>query len=158
MPESYNHFKSNEQSNCIEHIFEDKELLAIILRTSFNKEGIDFFTPSNFSQQLGYMKRCKGYKIQPHIHNEVKRTINYTQEVLFIKKGVVRVDFYKTDKTYMRSKVLNSGDVILLSSGGHGFEMLEDSEVIEVKQGPFAGSNDKSRFDFVSQNKIIIEK
>ena len=103
------------------------------------------------------MNRQKGYKIQPHIHNKIERTINYTQEVLFIKNGLVRVDFYKTDKTYFKSKVLHSGDVILLSFGGHGFEMLKDSEIIEVKQGPFAGNIDKSRFQFVSQNKLIIE-
>ncbi len=157
MAESNNYQKNINQKNFIEHIFEDNKLLAIILRTNFQKEGIDFFTPSDFSQQLGYMNRCKGYKIQPHIHNEVKRTINYTQEVLFIKKGLVRVDFYKADKTYLKSKILHTGDVILLSFGGHGFEMLEDSEMIEVKQGPFAGNIDKSRFEFVSQNKIIIE-
>ncbi len=157
MLNSKNYFKKLEHRDFIEHIFEDDKLLAIILRTSFQKEGIDFFTPSDFSQQLGYMNRSKGYKIQPHIHNKVERTIDYTQEVLFIKNGLVRVDFYKTDKTYFKSKILNTGDVILLSFGGHGFEMLEDSEIIEVKQGPFAGNIDKSRFEFISQNKLIIE-
>ena len=157
MSDSINYFKNIDNEDFIEYIFEDDKLLAIILRTSFQKEGIDFFTPSDFSQQLGYMNRCKGYKIQPHIHNKVERTINYTQEVLFVKNGLVRVDFYKTDKTYYKSKLLNTGDVILLSFGGHGFEMLEDSEIIEVKQGPFAGNIDKSRFKFVSQNKLIIE-
>ncbi len=157
MLNSINNLKNKEDRDFIEHIFEDNKLLAIILRTSFQKEGIDFFTPSDFSQQLGYMNRSKGYKIQPHIHNKVERRIDYTQEVLFIKNGLVRVDFYKTDKTYYKSKILNTGDVILLSFGGHGFEMLEDSEIIEVKQGPFAGNIDKSRFEFVSQNKLIIE-
>ena len=157
MLNSKNYSKNIEYRDFIEHIFEDDKLLAIILRTSFQKEGIDFLTPADFSQQLGYMNRSKGYKIQPHIHNKVERTINYTQEVLFIKNGLVRVDFYKTDKTYYKSKILNTGDVILLSFGGHGFEMLEDSEIIEVKQGPFAGNIDKSRFEFISQNKLIIE-
>ena len=157
MSYSNNYLKNIEKRDFIEYIFEDEKLLAIILRTSFQKEGIDFFTPSDFSQQLGYMKRCKGYKIQPHIHNKIERTIEYTQEVLFIKNGLVRVDFYKTDKTYFKSKILHAGDVILLSFGGHGFEMMQDSEIIEVKQGPFAGNIDKSRFQFVSQNKLIIE-
>ena len=152
----------NENNNkdvsdkLIEHVFEEKKLLAIILRTSFKKDGIDFFTPPDFSQQLGYMNRPKGYRIQPHIHQKIERTIQYTHEVLFIKKGLVRVDFYKNDKTYLNSKVLKEGDVILLSSGGHGFEMLKDSEIIEVKQGPFAGSIDKTRFEFVSESKIEI--
>ena len=152
-----NNSEDKNSSDFVESITENDKLLAIIIRTNFKQEGINFFTPSDFSQQLGYMNRPKGYKIQPHIHNKVERTIKYTQEVLFIKNGSVRVDFYKTDKTYLLSKVLKKGDIILLSSGGHGFEMLEESEIIEVKQGPFAGNIDKSRFEFISQNKIIIE-
>ena len=149
--------KKNDFDNLIEHVYEKDKLLAIILRTNFKKEGIDFFTPCDFSQQLGYMNRPKGYKIQPHIHKKIERKIDYTQEVLFIKTGLVRVDFYKTDKTYLHSKLLNSGDVILLSSGGHGFEMLMDSEIIEVKQGPFAGNIDKTRFEFVSKKELDIQ-
>lgn len=141
----------------IEYVYEEEKLIAIIIRTKFNKKGIEFFTPPDFSQQLGYMNRPKGHRIEPHVHNEVERTINLTQEVLFIKKGIVRVDFYKSNKTYLNSKILQSGDVILLSLGGHGFEMLEDSEIIEVKQGPFAGNIDKSRFESISQNKLKIE-
>ena len=149
--------QNNELNNYVEHIYEKDKLLAIIVRTNFTRKGINFFTPTNFSQQLGYMNRPKGYKIKPHIHNKVERKINYTQEVLFIKNGSVRVDFYKNDKSYLSSKVLKTGDVILLSYGGHGFEMLEESEIIEVKQGPFSGNIDKSRFEFVSDSKIIIE-
>ena len=148
----------NISNEFLEHVFEEDKLLAIILRSSFKKEGIDFFTPPEFSQQLGYMNRSKGYKIQPHIHQKIERTIQYTQEVLFIKKGLVRVDFYKNDKTYLNSKLLNKGDVILLSAGGHGFEMLEDSEIIEVKQGPFAGNIDKTRFEFVSKEELEISQ
>ena len=146
-----------DSNKFLEHVYEEDKLLAIILRTNFKKSGIDFFTPLDFSQQLGYMNRPKGYKIQPHLHNKVERTIQYTQEVLFIKNGLVRVDFYKSDKSYFKSKLLETGDVILLSFGGHGFEMLEESEIIEVKQGPFAGNIDKSRFEFVPQNKLFIE-
>ena len=148
-----NNFKDSS-NQLLENVFEGEKLLAIILRTDFKKEGIDFFTPPDFSQQLGYMNRPKGYKIQPHIHQKIERTIQLTQEVLFIKKGLVRVDFYKSNKTYLISKLLNQGDVILLSSGGHGFEMLENSEIIEVKQGPFAGNIDKTRFEFVSEKEI----
>ena len=147
----------SDSNKFLEHVYEEDKLLAIILRTNFKKSGIDFFTPLDFSQQLGYMNRPKGYKIQPHLHNKVERTIQYTQEVLFIKNGLVRVDFYKSDKSYFKSKLLETGDVILLSFGGHGFEMLEESEIIEVKQGPFAGNIDKSRFEFVPQNKLFIE-
>lgn len=121
-------------------------LLAIIIRSKYHNEGIEFFTPDNFSQQLAYMKRPLGYKIPPHVHNRVKREVFYTQEVLFIKKGKVKVNFYNDERKHIESKTISTGDVILLSSGGHGFEMMEESEIIEVKQGPYAGDKDKTRF------------
>lgn len=141
----------------IERIEKDGALFAIVLRASFSSEGIRFFTPDNFSQQLAYMKRPAGYRISPHVHNPVRREVNFTQEVLFIRKGRVRVDIYDAHRTYLESRVLNSGDVILLAYGGHGFEMLEDSEIIEVKQGPYAGDADKTRFAGISgaQVKVI---
>ena len=100
------------------------------------------------------MNRPKGYEIPPHLHNKVKRSVEYTNEVLLIKSGKVRVDFYNEDKIYFKSVTLNKGDVILLVCGGHGFEMLEQSEMIEIKQGPYVDDNDKTRFESVSKNKI----
>jgi len=120
--------------------------VALILRADFRKDGIEFFTPDDFSQQLAYMNRPAGYHIEPHVHNEVSREVKYTQEVLFIKSGKVRVDFYEQDRTFLCERVLETGDVILLASGGHGFTMLEPTEMIEVKQGPYVGEHDKTRF------------
>ena len=132
--------------------------LSIIIRTSYNKEGIEFFTPDDFSQQLAYMKRPKGYCIEPHTHNLVPRKVNYTQEVLFIKSGKVRIDFYTDDQCYLKSHILNAGDVVLLAHGGHGIKMLEESEIIEVKQGPYTGDQDKSRFENVAEHEIVVNK
>lgn len=130
----------------IEHIiYQDKEL-GLILRSSFHKDGIEFLTPSTYSQQLGYMNRPAGYAIAPHVHNPVAREVQYTKEVLFIKSGRVRVDFYSDAQLYLESVILEAGDTILLAFGGHGFEMLEPTEIIEVKQGPYAGEGDKTRF------------
>lgn len=129
-------------------------LLAVILSVRFSEQGIHFFTPSDFSQQLAYMKRPKGYEIDPHVHNAIPRNIEWTQEVLFIKSGRVRVDFYDQERAYLESRVLVAGDVILLAHGGHGFTMLEESEIIEVKQGPYAGDQDKVRFKGVSGQKL----
>jgi hypothetical protein len=133
------------------------KILAIILRDNYKSEGISFFTPNDFSQQLGYMNRPKGYKIDPHLHNRVKRKIEYTNEVLLIKSGKVRVDFYDENKNYFESRMLNKGDVILLVQGGHGFEMLEQSEIIEIKQGPYIDDNDKTRFKSIIKDKIQIK-
>lgn len=134
----------------------DNQILAIILGVDFSSPGIHFFTPNEFSQQLGYMKRPEGYTIDPHVHNPVAREVVWTQEVLFIKSGKVRVDFYDEERTYLESRVLCQGDVILLASGGHGFEMLEESEIIEVKQGPYCGDQDKTRFEPVAKEALRI--
>ena len=120
--------------------------MAIIISREYCESGIHFFTPSDFSQQLAYMNRPAGYKISPHVHNKVHREVFYTQEVLFIKKGKVRVDFYDEKRMRVDSRILEEGAVIMLASGGHGFEMLEDTEIIEVKQGPYSEENDKTRF------------
>lgn len=131
--------------------------LAYILRARYIADGVKFFTPSEFSQQLGYMNRPYGYVIPPHVHNPVARKVQYTKEVLFIKSGRVRVDFYDEDQSYLESRILETGDVILLAYGGHGFEMLEPTEMIEVKQGPYAGDQDKTRFEGISADQAVIK-
>ena len=140
----------------IETIKHNEKVLSIIIRNNYSAEGIEFFTPNDFSQQLGYMKRPAGYIIPPHVHNAVQREVHYTKEVLIIKSGKVRVDFYDDDKTYLESRVLLSGDIILLAYGGHGFDILEEAEMIEVKQGPYAGEDDKIRFTGISRDEAKI--
>jgi hypothetical protein len=141
-----------------EEIKHDDITMALILSADHSAEGIQFLTPNEFSQQLGYMNRPKGYVIPPHVHNPVKRSVHFTKEVLFIKNGKVRVDFYDDEQNYLESRILLKGDVILLAFGGHGFEMLESSEIIEVKQGPYAGDADKTRFNPVSTKFIKIKE
>src|SRR6185312_3041515 len=127
----------NMEAPMIEEIHDGEIVLALILRREYKAEGIQFLTPDAYSQQLGYMNRPQGYVIKPHVHNIASREVHYTNEVLFIKSGKVRVDFYGGDQTYRESRILNCGDIILLIGGGHGFEMLEACEMIEVKQGPY---------------------
>jgi hypothetical protein len=132
----------------IEKIFyNNDELLAIIVRSNYSAEGITFFTPDNFSQQVGYMNRPARYKIKPHFHNKIRREVFNTQEVLLIKRGQIRIDLYNSNLTFCESAILNAGDVILLVSGGHGIEMIKSSEIIEIKQGPYSGDRDKTRFN-----------
>lgn len=129
----------------VETIKVSEQIIAIIIYREFNKDGVEFFTPTEFSQQLGYMKHERGHKIQEHTHALQAREVKYTQETLFIRSGRVRVDFYTLDKLYLISRELKTGDVVLLASGGHGFEFLEKTEMIEVKQGPHR-EEDKVRF------------
>lgn len=142
----------------IEKIAYKGRLLALIILRNFHEQGIHFFTPDDFSQQLAYMRHPAGKHIQPHIHNPVPREVNFTQEVLFIKSGKLRVDFYDDEKNYLESRTLSAGDVILLATGGHGFEVLEEVEMIEVKQGPYAGELDKTRFDGITTDQAIIKE
>lgn len=138
----------------IETVKFESSTLAIILRNSYKKEGIEFFTPDDFSQQLAYMNRPTGYHIPPHVHNPIPREVQYTKEVLFIKSGRVRVDFYTEAQVYVESRMLMAGDVILLAFGGHGFQILEAAEIIEVKQGPYAGDHDKTRFLPINDDQV----
>ena len=130
--------------------------LAIVIKHDFDEKGITFCTPDDYSQQLAYMHHPEGHVILPHVHNEVKREVLYTKEVLVIKKGRLRCDFYTDDQEYIKSIELESGDVILLASGGHGFVCLEETEMYEIKQGPYAGEKDKTRFEPVAENELRI--
>jgi len=130
----------------IEHVHAGNKLLAIIIPHDFCAAGVNFITPDKLSQQLAFIQHPAGKLIEPHCHNPVSREVLYTQEVLLLKKGRLKVDFYDDDQNYLESRILSGGDVILLADGGHGFEVLEEIEMIEVKQGPYAGDNDKTRF------------
>lgn len=142
----------------VEEIRKDGELLGILVRSSFSQPGISFFTPSQFSQQLALMNHPKGKLIAPHVHNPLRREVQVTQEVLVIRKGALRVDFYDQDKNYIESRIARAGDILLLATGGHGFEVLEDLEMVEVKQGPFVGEKDKSRFDGISAGEVKLPR
>lgn len=144
-------------NDSIEIIENENQMLAILVYNSYKKEGISFFTPGDLSQQLAYMHHPAGKVIDAHVHNPVARQVHYTQEVLFIRKGKLRVDFYNDKQTYLESRILGSGDVILLATGGHGFEILEEVEMFEVKQGPYAGDSDKTRFDGINGSVAMIK-
>lgn len=141
----------------IEYVKKEEKTLAIIIRDGHRAEGVEFLTPDEYSQQLAYMHHTKGKKIEAHIHNEVHRSIHLTQEVLVLKRGTIRVDFYDEDQKYLESRMLQAGDIILLVSGGHGFEVIEEVEMIEIKQGPYAGDGDKVRFEAVDISEIVIK-
>ena len=131
----------------VEQIHDDKgTLLALIVSNRYDKPGVSFFTGGELSQQLGYMHHQAGTIIKAHVHNRVRREVHLTQETLFIKTGKLRVDFYNQDQAYLQSRILEGGDVLLLIEGGHGFEVLEELQMFEVKQGPYAGDQDKTVF------------
>lgn len=135
--------KKNENIETITHGIEP---IALIIRAEYDEPGIHFFTPANFSQQVAAMTRPEGHKIAAHVHNLLVRQVLYTQEVLFIKRGKVKVNLYSSNREFIDAKTLKTGDTILLCGGGHSLEMLEETSMIEVKQGPYAGDDDKTQF------------
>jgi mannose-6-phosphate isomerase-like protein (cupin superfamily) len=142
----------------IRHIIENGSLLAVIIKHDFGEPGIHFVTPADLSQQLAYMRHPAGKVIDAHFHNRVVREVHYSQEVLMIRKGRLRVDFYDENQHYVESRILEAGDTILLIAGGHGFEVLEEVEMIEVKQGPHVGEADKTRFPGISADQVRLPR
>ena len=143
----------------IEKILHKKKLLALIVRGKYrSKKGITFFTPNDSTQQFGYMKHKKKHVIKPHLHKKRLTRILYTTEVILILKGILRVDFYSFSKKYLFSKIIREKDIIMLVHGGHGFKVLKDIEMLEIKQGPYSLSKDKIKFQNADENKIKIKK
>jgi mannose-6-phosphate isomerase-like protein (cupin superfamily) len=142
----------------LERVQFDGVEFAVILRSDFRASGVHFFTPSDYSQQLGYMHHPAGHRIEPHVHNTVTRAVHSTREALFVRRGRLRVDFYTDAGVYFESRELGAGDVILLAAGGHGFEVLEEIEMVEVKQGPYAGDADKTRIRGITASQVRLAK
>lgn len=139
----------------VEEVKKKEKLLAMIIRSNYQCEGVDFITPNEYSQQVAYMHHPTGKVIDAHVHNLVYRNVVFTQEVLIIKKGILRVDFYDEYEDYLESRDLYAGDIILLVSGGHGFKVIEEVEMVEVKQGPYSGEQDKKRFIGVKDSEVV---
>jgi len=144
--------------NELENIYNGEQFLGFILHSGYHDSGIKFLTNEDSPQQIGYMNRPSGYVIPPHVHNKVLRSVEITQEVLIVLKGRVRIDYYDEKINYLESRFAGKGDIIFLGYGGHGFKILEDSEIVEVKQGPYCGEMDKIRFNPIDDNNVIIKE
>lgn len=130
---------------CVERLEWNDVLMALVLRVNYEEAGTSFVTPQDNPLQLGTVNYQQGYRIKPHIHKSFPKTIDEVQEVLHIQYGKVEAEFYESSGKKVGSAILNAGDTILLLSGAHGFNFLEDSKMIEVKQGPYyGGGKDKS--------------
>ena len=127
---------------------DDGQTIAIIVRKQFNKDGINFISENHYPLQVGINTYKKTEKIKPHSHLNRELTVKTTQEVVYIKKGKAKLDLYDKNSTKFKSLTLSAGDLVFFVSGGHGFEIKEDTTIIEVKQGPYNGK---------SKDKVMIE-
>lgn len=127
-------------------IEKDGEIYAIVLRKEYSAPGANFFTPGEFSQQLGMLIHPKDKIVKRHRHKLVKREIFRTQEVLVLLKGRIRVELFDDAGAPLRVVLMKPGDAILLARGGHKVKVLDNAKIIEVKQGPYAGFDDKEFF------------
>lgn len=132
--------------------------LGSIVRSTYHNNGIGFFSNDSDGLQLGYMNRPDNYVIAPHTHNKIKREVFYTEEILFIRSGMVRVDFYDDDQQYIESHIARGGDIVILKAGGHGFKIIERADIFEVKQGPYLGAQDKVRFEPIADEMAIVKE
>lgn len=112
------------------------------------KDGLNFFSQDEDFIQVGVWGYGAGKELKAHIHNEVKREVLWTQEVLFVRTGKLRANIFDTSETKVAELEINAGDVIILLRGGHGYDILEDgTQVLEIKNGPYVGSElDRRRF------------
>ena len=139
-------------------IYKKKILALIVNQNKFNKKGVNFFSPNNFTKHVGIINFKKNHYIKPHTHLKHLRKIYRTSEVLLIQKGKLRVDFYIKRSKYLFSKVVKKNDILILHEGSHGFKVLENCRMVEVKQGPFVKTLDKVRFNKVDEKRIRIKK
>lgn len=132
--------------------------LGSIVRSTYHSSGIGFFSDDYDGLQLGYMNRSDDYVIVPHTHNKIKREVFFTEEILFIRSGMVRVDFYDDNQQYIESYIVRGGDIVILKAGGHGFKIIERADIFEVKQGPYLGVQDKVRFEPIADSMAKIKE
>lgn len=129
-----------------EYYGDSKDPYAIVIRSGAKVEDIHFFSSLDSPQQLGLMERPAGYQVKRHFHNEVRRVISLTQEFLWVRAGKCEVRIYNLNEELLFEIHLELNDAILLAKGGHEILMETRCEILELKQGPYLGDNDKTHF------------
>jgi len=132
--------------DLVERIYWGETCLAYIIRASFLPDRTTFLTPPEYKQQVGYIVYPAGGEIQRHVHLPLERHLVGTSEVLVVKKGRCEIDIYNDERELVSTRELREGDIMLMVGGGHGFRMLEDTILLEIKQGPYTGLDEKERF------------
>jgi hypothetical protein len=131
---------------AIEHVTWHDQHIATIIRRRYLPDETTFVTPDGYYQQTGFVVYPAGGKIARHIHLPIQRYLTGTPEALIVRKGRVEAELYALDRSRLGIWILEEGDIILLVAGGHGFHCLENTVLLEIKQGPYTGLVEKERF------------
>lgn len=133
-------------SSPVERIHWRETCLAYIIRADFSPAQTTFLTPPEYKQQVGFVVYPAGGEIQSHTHRPLERHIVGTSEVIIVKQGRCLLYVYNDDHEPIALRELCPGDLVLMVAGGHGFRMLEDTVLLEIKQGPYTGVDEKEWF------------
>ncbi len=136
----------SHESSLIEYITWHDTPLCYIIRNTYRPERTTFLTPPEFKQQVGYVVYPAGGEIKRHVHKPLERHLVGTSEVLVVRQGRCLIDIYNDERDLVATRELGPGDVMLMVGGGHGFRMLEDTILLEIKQGPYTGLDEKEHF------------
>ena|SRR5262245_25297844 len=130
----------------VEKILSNGQPLVYIIRGELEPRETTFFTPAEFKQQVGYVVYAAGGEIKRHFHHPLERRLFGTSEVVIVRRGRCTLDVYNHELHLVASRELVPGDIAVIVSGGHGFRMQEETVLLEVKQGPYTGIDEKERF------------
>jgi hypothetical protein len=121
-------------------------VLCYIMRSGSLPAVTEFVTPPDLTLQVGHIVHSRGHEIVRHANRPQERLINGTAEVLLVQRGRCEMDVYDNNRDLVATRELRTGDIVILLNGGHGFRMLEDTVLLEVKQGPYLGPSEKEQF------------
>ena len=133
-------------ADYVEHITSNGTSLAYIIKAAIDPKVTTFLTPSELKQQVGFVVYPAGGEVKRHVHRALERHLVGTSEVIIVRKGRCEIDIYNDDRQLVASREILPGDIMLMTGGGHGFRMLEDTVLLEVKQGPYTGIDEKEHF------------
>lgn len=134
------------ETEPVEKVVSNGQVLAHIIRGDMEPLRTTFFTPPEFKQQVGFVVYPAGGEIQRHVHRPLERHLVGTSEVIIVRRGLCEIDIYDDRRELIATRQLRQGDIMLMVGGGHGFRILEDTVLLEVKQGPYTGIDEKERF------------
>jgi len=130
----------------VERIESRGSVLCLLVKSGFVADRTTFLTPPDYKQQVGFVVYPAGGEIPRHLHLPLERRLVGTSEVLLVKSGRCLLDIFDDERALVATRELGPGDLMLMVGGGHGFRMLEDTVLLEIKQGPYTGLDEKERF------------